>query len=293
MKILKPVLLSLLIFFVGQWIVVKVIDAVISKSSFRYSQLFSDSKLMDHKIICIGNSRGLNSFYTPYINKTYDVDSYNLSFNGLRMPMMEIFIDEYISKNNNLEHSFIEVTNIIDPDTMKRYSAFNIYSNKSEIIKNKIIETDSKRYWTTKFLPLYRYNTEKLFRILYYVQKPTDQNWINRYRISSTLEAEIESLEPQHFQVHQEDLVTLSRIIKKLENEGVNVVLFVAPYLPSYLYKISNLNDVMSEIETQTNKSIIDLSDFVLDTDFFADRVHTNERGAEIISDTLMHLIGG
>jgi len=291
MKILKPILLSLLIFFVGQWIVVQVIDAVISKSSFRYSQLFSDNAVLDHEVLCIGNSRGLNSFYTPYINKTYDVNSYNLSFNGLRMPMMEIFIDEYISKNNNLEHAFIEVTNIIDPDTLNKYSAFNIYSNKSEVIQDKINATDSKRYWTTKFFPLYRYNTEKLFRILYYVMKPTDQDWINRYRIPSTLEAEIQSLETQHFQIHQEDIVSLSRVDNKLESQGVNVVLFVAPYLPSYLDKVSNLDDVITEIETQTNKCIIDLSDFVLNTDYFADRVHTNEGGAEIISDTLIHLI--
>jgi hypothetical protein len=291
MKILKPVLLSLVIFFVGQWIVVQVIDAVISKSSFRYSQLFSDNALLDHKVVCIGNSRGLNSFYTPYVNKTYDVDSYNLSFNGLRMPMMEIFIDEYISKNSDLEHAFIEVTNIIDPDTLVRYSAFNIYSNKSKVIQDKIFETDAQRYWTTKFFPLYRYNTEKLFRILYYVLKPTDQDWINRYRIPITLEAEIESLEQQYFQIHQEDLISLSRVIKKLENQDVKVVLFVAPYLPRYLDKVSNLDAVITEIETQTNKAIIDLSDFVQNTELFADRVHTNEGGAEIISDTLMHLI--
>jgi hypothetical protein len=289
MKHFKTLVLFLLIFFVGQWVITISFDSITSKSSFRFSKLYSKSTKMNNTILCVGNSRGVNSFYTPYINKEYSTKSFNLSFNGMHMPMVDLFLEDYLKNHQSPKTVFIEVSNIFNSNSKINYSTFNLYSNKSKRLAKEIKVTDYKTYLISSIFPLYRFNSELFYRSLIYLGK-SDQNWINRYNISKILEADILKTKPFNLEINNSDLNILKQTIKMLKKNGINVILFVAPYHPNYLLKIMNLKSMIVIIENATDVPVQDISGYLTKTEYFADRVHTNESGARLIADTLMKL---
>jgi len=127
------------------------------------------------------------------------------------------------------------------------------------------------------------------YRSLYYLGK-SDQNWINRYNISKKLEADILNIVPFNLKINNRDLNILKQTVKRLKKNGINVFLFVAPYHPNYLSKMMNLKNMIVIIEKATDMTVLDISGYLTKSEYFADRVHTNENGATIIADTLMKL---
>lgn len=244
---------------------------------------------MNKTILCIGNSRAVNSMYTPYINKYYNVNSYNLAYNGLTIDIIKIFLEDYLQRHHVPELVFIEISVIMNTFSIANYADFNMYSNKSVQLKEKIKQTDKTKFLITHFFPILRYNNELLLRSLYYINKTDDQTWINRYKISEELRNEVMKMPELQMEIKQQDLLILKETIQKLTNKNIKVCLYLAPYLPEYLLKIQNIQQVLHIVEDITETLVIDLSDYLQQTEFFADRIHTNEEGAILISDTLMH----
>ncbi len=288
MKFFKTIIIFLFIFFIGQMIISNVLDSVVSRSSFRITKLYFKTKKMDNKVLCIGDSRGVNSFYSPYIDQKYSTKSYNLSYNGLRMPLVEIFLDDYLKNHKIPKIVFIEISSLFNSESTINYSEFNIYSSKSNKLNARIKSSDESTYLTSAIFPIYRYNSELLYRNIFYLNKKSDQDWINRYTISKELEDEILEMTPFNLQINKKDFNVLKQIIKKLGKKNINVYLFVAPYHPNYLTKMKNLNDLIKNIKRVTGASTIDISGFLQNREYFADKIHTNEKGALLISDTLM-----
>lgn len=262
-------------------------NKLVSKSSFRYSALYGDQR-MENKILCIGNSRGVNSFYSPYINEKYAAAAWNLSYNGLKMPMVKLFLDDYLEQHKSPELIFIEVSNLFDDSSEKGFSEFKMFSRNSKTLKEKIEETDSKTHWIGKLFPLYNFNSELLYRVLYYVRKSSDQNWINRHSISEALISETTELETISLKIDESNLALLKNLVQDLQERNIKVKLFLAPYLPAYRAKLNNVTDQLNLIEQSTNLLVLDLSEMLTDVTYFADRVHTNEKGAKLIADKLM-----
>lgn len=287
MKFLKTIILFLIIFIVGEWAITTSLDAIISKSSFRFSKLYFSSTKMNNSVLCIGNSRGVNSFYSPYIDNKYSVKSFNLSYNGMEMPTLEIFLEDYLNKHQLPKIVFIEVSCVYDTEPISNYLVFNLYSNKSKKLNEAIKVTEKSTYYTSSIFPLYRYNCELLYRNFYYLRK-SDQDWINRYTISKELEADVISMLPYDLEYKNSDLILLQQTVERLKKNDIAVCLFIAPYLPSYLLKINNLNDVIEKIENATGVPVLNISGLLNKPEYFADEFHTNENGAILIADTLM-----
>ena len=98
-------------------------------------------------------------------------------------------------------------------------------------------------------------------------------------------------MEDIRFDLNTDDLKILKRIIKQLESDDIDVFLFLAPYHPLYVPKISNLDSLIQEVELNSELEVVDLSNLVQQREYFADRVHTNQNGAEMIGDTLIRMI--
>jgi len=287
MKHIKTVIVFLLIFFVGQWLIAFSFDWISSKSSFRFSKMYSGSQKMDNEILCIGNSRGVNSFYSPHLNDKYSLKAFNLSYNSMDLAMQNLLIEDYLKRHESPKTVFIEVTNVFNSDP--NFSSFKLYSNKSEKLSEEIKTEDCKTSVISSIFPLYRFNTELFYRSLFYLGR-SDQNWVNRYEISKKLESEILELDAFSFDVKQNNLTILKQTVETLNEKDIEVILFVAPYHPSYLTKIENLKDLIGLIEKTTGSSVEDLSDFLNESKYFADRIHTNEKGAISITDALIKL---
>lgn len=249
---------------------------LVLQSQFRYSRLYGSQK-MDNKLVFIGNSRGINSFYAPHVAKELSKSSINLSYNGISMKMMEVLLRDYLERHEKPEIVFVEIT-----------------SGGGDIRKHKVFLGDSKRFRTlyrsqcpkdfacTNVSHLYRYNDEQLLRILYYIGR-TDQTWINRYTLSPALEEETRNDQtPVRLETSEESLSALGRIEKLLAKEGVAVRYVIAPYLPAWRNRIENMEEYKQQLRGVLRKGtpIWDYSDAFEENAYFADRIHTNEAGA-------------
>jgi len=287
MKPLKIFIEFLATLYFGQWIITLFLLFIVSKSSFRFSQLYHKTTKMDYEILCIGNSRGVNSFYSPYINNTFSLKSYNLSYNGLNLSIEKILLEDYLENHNKPKAVFIEVSNVFNSNSKPYYESFNMYSSKSKRINEKIKETDLNTYILSATFPLYRYNNEFLFRSLFYMFK-ADQNWINRYKITEGFNQKVLEMPAKNFSCNKKDLMILRQIVVMLKKKDVNVYLYLAPYLPNYLSKINNLSFQIAYIEKEIGVKVINLSRSLSKPDFFSDRVHINEEGAKLVANLLI-----
>ena len=112
---------------------------------------------MNYSTLCLGNSRALNSFYTPYLNDNYSLNAINLAYNGLEMPLVDVVINEYLDRHSKPENVVIEISTLFNKYEKHKYRPFNIYSHKSPYLYQKIRDTDSQSYIINKAGPLYRY----------------------------------------------------------------------------------------------------------------------------------------
>lgn len=291
MKFLKNITLLIIIFYLGQWIIAKGLDRLITHSSFRLSKVFSKDNPINADILCLGNSRGVNSFFSPHINNSNPYRAYNLSYNGMRMPTIAIFTEQYLKHNKVPRTVFIEISNIFNQAQNIEYSKYNLYANKSASLNKGIKNTDVNTYAISAIFPLFRFNSELFYRSLYYNDDDREQQWINRYSISKELEIEIDKLPNENFPLNLSDLKNLKELQSELINLDIQVILFIAPIHPQYFPKIENLEILKSKIESITGTKVIDLSNLISKSEYFADKIHTNIKGAEIISDTLINLV--
>lgn len=289
-KNIKAVIIFLLLFLFGQWLIIGVLDYIMSHSQFRFSKLYNNRVELDHDVLCIGNSRTLNSLYTPYMHEKYNIDAYNISFNGMSVHVAEAMVREYYELHKNPKTVIAEVSNIFIEDNSNEAANFNIYSNRSKNIKRLINESDPLLSAITKAFPLYRYNNELLFRSLFYIKK-SDQTWINRYSIPDDYAIEINQLPEEQLvinPIHVESLLSLKKVI---EENGSQPIFFLAPYYPSYVGKLNNIDEVLVELEQLLEIKVIDLSVMDIPSEGYADKIHTNHIGAPYIVDTLVQLI--
>lgn len=286
MKVLKALVVFLGIFLGGQYLIAFFLDALIMSGNFRYCKLYSDAE-MNPEILCFGNSRAIHSFYTPYVHSEYGLDAFNLSYNALKLGVINIFIQDYLDKHVAPKKVYIEISDVTSPLYTSEYSKFSIYMSHSERLSKAIKEEDATRYYMNKILPLYKYNTEFLYRNLFYLKK-SDQTWVNRYTISKELNEETLTAEPITFEINDFKLNQLKDIVGLLEARNIEVVLYIAPYLPNYRKKIKGLRKGVKTIELETGLEIIDLSDALDNVAFFSDRIHPNETGTRQIIDLLL-----
>jgi hypothetical protein len=290
MKILKGIVLTIIVFFICQLLVLQVGERIIDQSSFLFSKLYNPESDMNFDIVCFGNSRGVNSFFSPYINDNYNLSAFNCSYNGVELPITKTFIEDYLVNQKKPKTILIEVSSLFNNrNNMVGFNSFNMYSSKSVKI-NEEIEKVVKSKWINKLFPINKYNSELFYRTIYYLNK-TDQNWINDYEISEELNELVKTSPSEELALNAEELKVLKNIVQVLKDKNIEVVLFLAPYLPNYRVKLSNLKSNLDEMQKTVGLEIIDLSDYLNDKKYFADRIHTNKKGAIKISQVLMGIL--
>jgi hypothetical protein len=252
------------------------IHFLVLQSQFRYSRLYGSEK-MDNQLIFIGNSRGVNSFYVPCVEKNLSRSAINLSYNGLSMGMMEIFLKDYLERHEKPEIIFVEITG--GGGSPQRNT---IFLDDSKRLRTLYRSQSPKAFGYTDVSHLYRFNDEQLFRILYYIGR-TDQTWINRYALSPELVDQARNdPTPVRLGISLESLSALSRIDKLLAEEGIAVRYIIAPYMPAWRNRIANMEEFKQQIGSVLRKGtpICDYSDALNENAYFADRIHTNLTGA-------------
>ncbi|HMQ46005.1 MAG TPA: hypothetical protein PKA00_01055 [Saprospiraceae bacterium] len=286
MNIVKGILIFLVILFVGDRLISFVLDQVVSRSKFRYVRLYEGK--MKEDVVMIGNSRGVNSFYTPYLKKQYGINAVNLSYNGLPTKIATTFLEDYIEQQQKPKAIFIEVSSLFVKYDFTKKSAiqYNFFSPYSEKLNGMVRESGQWTYLLYNLFGLTRFNSEFFFRALAYM-KNDDATWINRYRIKPAILKMTEKMDDFDVYLNEASLQHLADFLEYADQQNIEVRLVLAPYLPMYQEKMRNLDEVIATVESKTNKKIYNYSHALDKIEYFSDRVHTNDNGANVLSDRM------
>jgi hypothetical protein len=277
------ILAFFLIVLLGDRLIAAYIDKIVLTSQFRFSKLYRGDQTRE--LVVLGNSRGVNSIYAPDIQKNTGLSIINLSYNGMSMQLGEALFLDYLEHNNPPKLLILEITNLFVSDDLIK--ELKIYSRSSSRIRRLLEKSEPQLAFASQFSHIFSLNGEMLFRTLYYLNK-SDQSWINRSEISPQLLESVKNMKPVDLEVKDDNMVSLQNIIKVAHKKGINIRLFVSPYLPVYVDKISNFSRQIETIQKIIGKEKIwEYSKAVENVDGFADRLHLNYKGSKFLMKKL------
>ena len=287
MTLIKKLFILICVFFIIDYIVGLSLLQLSKISQIRYSRLYYET--MNADVLFVGNSRAINSFYPPYFEKLSNLKSFNLSYNGLTLPLVKLFIDDYLTRNQPPKMIFIEVTCITDG--YESLPNFKQYMFESSSLKQMLKEYYPEIYFTCKISKSYLFNSEYFLRTLYYLKKQ-DQLWINRYTIKEDFYNNI-NIKDNAYKLALIEKSMMDIFIKMIityKKQGITLIPVLAPILDKCRDEES-INTFINDFENKTQLKIVNLSNAINDISMFADTIHTNDHGAYLIAKKLNELV--
>ena len=147
---------------------------LVKESGLRFSKLYQGGQNAD--VIVLGNSRAVNAFFVPELEKQMDHSVFHLGYNGMSTEICEAIFLDYLDYNETPDLVILEITNLsVSNDLLK---TLKLYAGVSDRIRILTERDNPKLNMACSIANLYRYNCELFLRSLYYIGK-TDQAWIN------------------------------------------------------------------------------------------------------------------
>lgn len=246
------------------------------KAQFRMTRYFRSPA---HHYFVLGNSRAVNSIEEKYAVDSLHMSLINLSFNGEPYENVLDMLKEVNASNQN-DTIYLEVTCLGNNEKDNGYS---YYMDNSPVIHQRYASSIYDR------IALLRLNNELFLRNLYYL-RTSDNDWVNMNKITTAI-IEGVSTSPE-VDIMTNDTVFKARL-KSMEelcqSHRNHLIFFLAPYYPSYLKKIKDYENLVAYMEANTNTyRFFDLNKLHFSDEMFADKVHTNFRGAVMLTDSLV-----
>jgi hypothetical protein len=272
------------IVFVGDRTLAWELGRVLLQSQARYSVLYRGGPPAD--VVAVGNSRGVNGFYAPALEKELGMKVQNLSYNGLSMGLAEALVHDWVEHHGKPRVLVLEVSNVANVnDVVGELLPYWIYSERLRAIG----ETEQPRTAAIVGVShLFVFNCELFLRTLYYMHR-SDQDWVNRYRMPSSLLEETRRMPPFELPAQDEGLAALGRIVAFAHEQGIALRLTVTPYLCDYLEHATNYQAWLDRIEKAAGERVWDAGCTDHDVAHFADRLHLNAEGAEALAASFVH----
>ena len=289
LKQVGSVVAFLRLVFLGDRLGAVGLNWLVLNSEIRYSRLYRGD--MQQDILVIGDSRGVNAVYAPAASETLGLRVMNLSHNGVGMELAEVLLLDYLERNEKPRMVLFEISNLsqaMADETVKNQRMYYSRSHRMAALGQKY---DALGYCTTRVAKLYAFNNELFLRALYYMNR-TDQDWISRYTVLPSLIEKVKAMKAQVLPLpSKKNLVALQRILVELERRDIEYRLFLAPYLPEYLGKIHNKSEWLETIQKTVgpNLKVWDYSGVIRATKAFADRIHFNAYGAELLLEHMVN----
>lgn len=275
-----------IILFASDRLIGFALNAVLKQSSFRFSKVYTGQVVAD--VVILGNSRGVNSFYQPDLETALNKKVFNLSYNGLRVDIARVLLEDYLLNNAKPSIVILEASMLTKsfPELVKEFKPY-VKSDNQVGMKMKELYPDI--YNGVLVSQVFRYNSELFLRSLYFLNKD-DQAWINQGTITPELEADLQAYQGTNFDIDNSLLHDLVEIRKLCERHGILLKVVIAPYLPAYASKITNLISWKHKVDSTLNGiKVSDYAASIPGSNNFADWVHLNKDGSRIFLDTLLH----
>jgi hypothetical protein len=261
----------------------QIFENIISQTKQRFVLIYKGG--ISSEVLIIGNSRGVNAFYAPDIERSLNSAVFNLSYNGMSMKIAQHLFMDYLDHNKPPELLILEISNINSEHGL--LTDLKLISSASARITELLRIKENYTYWAMTIAHLYRYNGELTLRSLYYM-KNDDQTWINageidkKYAENIRLEEKEKKFIPQ---IKYENIAALEEILKKCDELKITVRLVISPYLPSYIEQIDDYSEWKRFIQREIGKnlSIKDYSTAIRNIAAFADLRHLNITGSRLL----------
>lgn len=268
-------ILLAVLFFAGDRLGGWFLEQQASKSQFRYSRLYNGSAAAD--VLLIGNSRGL-AFYQPYIEETTGKSTFNLSYNGMSMPLAKVLALDYADRYPAVQKVVIDIT-MCDRQNDELTTSFLTYAQHSPRLSGLINHTARNMWWGAQVSHLTRYNSEVFQRALYY-RNQSDKDWLLDRVITPQLAANVHS---NKYTIGIKDttlVAALTDLVNTLRQKKMDVQLVIGPYFPGFAGHVEHLDDLKNKVEQLTGLPVRDYRSALTEIADFGDYMHPNKAGS-------------
>jgi hypothetical protein len=251
-------------------------DAQLSRSQFRFSVATHGG--LPPILLVLGDSRGVNGLYAPELEKRSGLRVLNLAYNGMSTLVAEAVLRDYLDRNQKPRGLVLEVSNV--QDNHQLLDGLMCYWRFGPALSALAEERSPVNRRAARAFHLYAYNGEIPMRALFYLHK-SDQDWINRYRISPAVIEEARQASDFEFGTQPENLAALGRITALARERGIALRLIVVPYLPEFMAHVQRWGAWLETVQSAAGPGakIWDYSGSDQDDSHFADRLHLNDVG--------------
>lgn len=275
----------LLSIFLGDRLIGAGFRQIMFSSQFRYSQMYKGG--LDAEVLIIGNSRGVNSFYQPALEDLLGKEVINMSYNGLRMDIARVLIEDYLSLNNPPKTILLEAS-VLSKAYPELIKEFKPYAAPSTALQRKLAEAYPQEAMFSSISHLFALNSELFLRSLYYLNRD-DQNWINQGTIDEASVTNLKKYKGSRFEVSEALLQDVKEVYQLCQSQNIELKLVLSPYLPAYAAKILNLEEWKAEITTVVEGiEVLDHAAVITGREYFADWVHLNKKGSKVYLQYLL-----
>ena len=275
MKKIYWILGIIALFFIGDRIGGYVLKQLVLKSQFRYSRMYKGEAKAD--ILLVGNSRGL-SFFQPTIEEFTGKETFNISYSAMPMTLAEVFVRDYLDRYEKPERMLVDVT-ICDRENPQLIAGFNTYTPFSERVFNLINMTNRNIGYGGRLSHIFRNNGEIFQRNIYYLNR-SDEDWLLDREIGQRLKDDLVTVDTPSVRLVPRMVESLVRTVNFAKDQGVEVGLVVSPYYKPFADKLTNLDDMIAEVEKATGMKVYDYSRSMADATDFGDYQHVNIKGS-------------
>jgi hypothetical protein len=268
-------LLLAVLFFAGDRTGSWFLSQQAAKSQFRYSRLYNGSAAAD--VLLIGNSRGL-AFFQPYIEEKTGKTTFNLSYNGLSMPLAKVLALDYADRYPKVQKAVIDIT-LCDRSNDELTTNFLTYAQYSPRLSALIGATSRNMWWGAQVSHLARYNSEVFQRALYY-RNQSDKDWLLDRVITPQLAADVHN---NKYTIGIKDTLlveALTDLVSVLRDKKIDVQLVIGPYFPGFAGQVEHLDALKNKVEQLTGLLVHDYRAALTENADFGDYMHPNKAGS-------------
>ncbi len=303
-KFLYNIVSFSLIFFVSAMVMSTIADNGLKKSSKQEWKSWND--IFNHKInetiVILGSSRALGGYNPLIIENRLNLSCYNLGMNGYTIDLIKQRFQVLIKYNTkpktvilNLDYTTtFEICNW--PYQMSQYlpymdeELFNNYFDRIAVS------------WAERHIPLYKYQTmiDKFFiGIQEFFSHEHETTGVYKGYVNNTVHFEGTKLQDilkdgKPIKVYADDdaILIFDEFIKSLTNNGINVILVLAPYYHVVSHNFDEnkkkFDNAVNDVANKYNVNILDYTNYLSnDTIYFCNGTHLNRLGAKIFTEKL------
>lgn len=279
----------LLAVLAGDRLLSVVLDQVVQRSHFRFSEIQRPG--IDADIVIVGDSRGVSSINVPVVEKIAGRRTYSLCYNGMATKIGEALLADYLDHNRPPRLLVVEVTSLVEP--MKLSPELKTYAKLSPRLGALYAEEHPVAARAGRVFHLLRFNGELYLRALYYLRR-SDQDWSNWSTISQADVQGARAAPEWRLDPTPENLDSLERIVRLARSRHIEVRLLVGPYLPEYLQRAVNAGPFIAAVEERVHRvdpslHVWNYAGAVGEPRLFADVLHLNNRGTDAFMRMLQH----